>query len=158
MSSSSCNALYDIEESCQGSSDDAGVLLEYRDRERSYGHHMNVAAAGLVTLAAGVLVATISFSTTNLRTSVANSRPVAAEKLTARALLESDVLAALATDQLMDLGHKVLDFSKWDEVRALVSQGFKNVSVGIRQQDVEPLRGSTNYGSLRSRLMQCFVS
>jgi len=139
MSSSGCQALYDIEGSFQDTSDDSGpeVLLKSRDMERGLGHHMNVAAAGFVTLAACAMVATISFSTTNSRVSVAGPKPATTEKLTARALLESDVLADLATDQLMDLGHKVLDFSKWDEVRALVGQGFKNVSVGIRQQDSE---------------------
>jgi len=60
--------------------------------------------------------------------------------VSARMLLESPELADVATDHLMSLGNRVLRPGHRPEVRALVSQGFKNITGYIRSQHPESFR------------------
>jgi len=147
------NGLPADAEEGQVSSDDSELLLNSREmRPGSGNHRAKYVMAGLVTLVACAILTKVHLlDNSQVPISdddagddghkVAFTPPApaarAAQSMTARALLESEDLADVATDQILNIGHESLDYSHRSAVRALVVEGFRNVTLGMQTEDPE---------------------
>jgi len=147
------NGLPADAEEGQVSSDDSELLLNSREmRPGSGNHRAKYVMAGLVTLVACAILTKVHLldnsqvpisddDTGDDGHKVAFTPPApaarAAQSMTARALLESEDLADVATDQILNIGHESLDYSHRTAIRALVVQGFRNVTLGMQTEDPE---------------------
>jgi len=131
----------DSHEDAECNSDDSELqLASQKSKIDGRSNRLKYVVVGLASLIACALLTSVNFSISNSEKPESDSNrdaPVAQRMPTARSLLESDELTDVATDQLLEIGHKVLHYSQRSAVRALVAQGFKNVTIGMQQEDPE---------------------